>query len=70
MTGDDGATNLELALEMFEDGVAIQRENLRRRYPRASDAEIERALADWLASRPGAELGDGEGVRGSWPRAR
>lgn len=64
------AARLELALEMYEDGLAIQRENLQRRYPGASDDDIERELAAWLGTRPGAESGDGEGVPGRWPRPR
>jgi hypothetical protein len=67
---DESATRLEMALEMFEDGVLIMRENLARRYPDASADEIEARLASWLAERPGAELGDGDGVPGRWPRSR
>lgn len=67
---DETAARLEMALEMFEDGVLIMRENIRRRYPDASSAEVEDRLATWLAERPGAELGDGDGVPGRWPRSR
>lgn len=37
------------------------RANLRRRHPDASEAEVEALLRDWLAHRPGAELGDSAG---------
>jgi hypothetical protein len=63
-TADD---RLRQALEMWEDGVCIMRENLRRRLP---PSEIEAALDAWLTERPGAEAGDGEGVIIGWPRPR
>lgn len=34
------AERLEAALEMWEDGVRMMRENLRRRHPAAAEAEI------------------------------
>jgi hypothetical protein len=46
------------ALELFEVGVAIMRQNLRRRYPHANPEEIEARLRTWLRTRPGAESGD------------
>jgi hypothetical protein len=55
------AARLRLALAMFEDGVALQRQNLRRADPDASDGEIQRRLDAWLHERPGAEHGDGVG---------
>lgn len=58
------ADRLEDALEMWEDGVCIMRENLRRRRPEASDGEIEAALDAWLKDRPG----DADGVVVPWPR--
>jgi hypothetical protein len=60
------ADRLEAALEMWEDGVCIMRENLRRRMPQASDQEIEAALSAWLRDRPG----DADGVVVTWPRPR
>jgi hypothetical protein len=67
--GDDAAAKLELALALHDDGVALMRENLVRAHPGASDDEIDRRLGEWLATRPGAEYGDGAGVPVSWPRA-
>jgi hypothetical protein len=67
---DDAAARLEMALEMHEDGVMIMRENLVRRHPGESADEIEARLAAWLAERPGAEVGDGVGVPGRWPRSQ
>lgn len=62
MDNETDADRLEIALEMWEDGVAIMRENLRRRAPDATEQEIELALDAWLVTRPGAEHGDAEGV--------
>ena len=55
------ASKLLLALEMFDLGVAILEQNLRRRWPRKSPRQIQRMLGRWLQTRPGAELGDGPG---------
>jgi hypothetical protein len=57
------------ALDLFETGVDLMRQNLRRRHPEASDAEIERLLGRWLRERPGAESGDCTG-RSVEPDAR
>lgn len=46
---------------MHEDGVALMRQNLRRRHPEATPEEVEELLAAWLRERPGAEHGDGVG---------
>lgn len=64
------ADRLEAALEMWADGVSIMRESLRRRRPGATADEIEAAVESWLQTRPGAELGDAEGVPVVWPRSR
>lgn len=45
-------------LDLFETGVDLMRQNLRRRHPDASEAEIDRRLRDWLLDRSGAESGD------------
>jgi hypothetical protein len=47
-----------MALDLFQAGVDVMRQNLRRRHPEAQDEEIERLLGDWLQERPGAESGD------------
>lgn len=52
---------LRTTFELFETGVALMRQNLRRRHPGLADAEIDRMLADWLHHRPGAEHGDAVG---------
>jgi hypothetical protein len=45
----DPAARLRLALEMFEVGVEMKREKLRRQFPRASKREIDRKLDRWLS---------------------
>lgn len=42
------------ALAMYEEGVALQRLNLRRRHPDLSDEEIERKLESWLLREDGS----------------
>jgi hypothetical protein len=58
---DDPAAKLRLALDLFDSGVALMRETLRRRWPDASDPTVEAAIAAWLRQRPGAEHGDTAG---------
>jgi hypothetical protein len=45
-------------LDLFDTGIDLMRQNLRRRHPHASDEEIWRRLREWLRDRPGAEWGD------------
>lgn len=52
------ARRLLLAFDLFEAGLDMYRQTLRRRHPRADDAEIERRVDAWLLERPGAEFGD------------
>lgn len=53
--------SLTVALDLFETGVALMRQNLRRQFPGAEAQEIDHRLQDWLRHRPGAELGDAPG---------
>jgi hypothetical protein len=46
------------ALDLFQTGVDLMRQNLRRRHPEVGNEDIERHLAAWLHERPGAEPGD------------
>ena len=50
-------------LDLFDTGLDLMRQNLRRSHPESGDAEIERLLRDWLLDRPGAESGDCPGRR-------
>jgi hypothetical protein len=62
-TSSSPADAFRTALDLFETGVDIMRQNLRRGHPGANDEEIERLLHDWLLDRPGAESGDCSGIR-------
>ena len=68
--GGAAATRLRAAIEMFETGVEMMRQTLRRTNPGASEAEIEARLRAWLAERPGAPFGDALGRPVAWPRRR
>jgi hypothetical protein len=59
------------ALDLFEIGIEVMRQNLRRAHPDASPQEVEERLLAWLHHRPGAESGDcpGRVVRLSFERA-
>jgi hypothetical protein len=48
-------------LDLFQTGIDLMRQNLRRRHPQAAEEDIERLLHDWLLERPGAESGDSAG---------
>jgi len=52
---------MRIAFDLYQVAEDIQRQNLRRRNPSATDEEIERGIREWLAKRPGAEHGDGVG---------
>lgn len=41
-----------VAADLYETGLALQRENLRRRNPGATDAELDALMAEWLEDRP------------------
>jgi signal transduction histidine kinase len=67
---DAAAARLRAAIEMFETGVEMMRQTLRRTNPAASEGEIEARLRTWLAERPGAPFGDALGRPVAWPRRR
>jgi len=60
------AVRLRLAFELFEAGVALERQRLRRDHPDEEESEIEARLAAWL--RRAGEPGDGYGRRIPWPK--
>lgn len=62
------ASNLRLALDLFETGEAMMRQTLRREFPAATAEELEARFRAWLWSRPGAEAGDAVGRSVPWPR--
>lgn len=53
MLGADATDKFFDTLDLFEAGVLIMEQNLRRRFPQESDEEIEQRLDDWLNDRPG-----------------
>jgi hypothetical protein len=59
-----------VALDLFQTGVDLMRQNLEREYPQATEEQIEERLRAWLRHRPGAEFGDCDGRPGAWPRRR
>ena len=59
----DVAAAFRTTVDLFETGVAMKRQSLRRSHPDASEEEIERRLRHWLHERPGAEYGDSPGRR-------
>lgn len=65
---DRESRRLRTALGMFQAGVDMMRQNLRRADPTATDAEIRIRVGAWLRKRQGAESGDGEGRLVPWPR--
>jgi hypothetical protein len=58
------------AFDMFEFGIEVMAANLKRRHPTAAPEELERLLEAWLADRPGAELGDADGIPVQFPTLR
>jgi hypothetical protein len=61
---------LRTALALHESGVAMRRAQLRAQDRAATTEEIERRLAAWLRARPGAPLGDAEGIARTPPNLR
>ena len=59
------AGRLLLAFQMADFGIALMRENLRKRFPSESDAQIRERLAAWL-ERPQPADDDLKAV--PWPR--
>ncbi|HUF25231.1 MAG TPA: hypothetical protein VMN81_13950 [Vicinamibacterales bacterium] len=57
------ADALRGTLDLFQTGIELMRQNLRRRYPEESEEDIAQRLGEWLRDRPGAESGDSPGRR-------
>ncbi len=49
-------------MDLFETGVNLMRQNLRRDYPDATEREIDDRLKTWLRHRPGAEVCSNAGI--------
>jgi hypothetical protein len=52
MAASPEAERLRIALDMADTGIALMRQNLRRRHPDASTEDIDRLLRAWLHDRP------------------
>ena len=65
---EKAAARLRMALDLFETGVEMMRQKLRRDHPDLADHEVEARLGAWLRERPGAEFGDAAGRPATWPR--
>jgi hypothetical protein len=56
------AESFQVTLDLFETGVALMRQNLRRRHQEVDEREIDALMDAWLVERPGAKGGDAEGT--------
>ena len=52
MPDSPASDRFEETLRLAEEGVALMRQNLRRRHPAESDGQIEERLEAWLRDRP------------------
>ncbi len=50
------AEKLRTAFDLFDAGVDMMRQNIRRDFPEAPPEEVDRRLQEWLFTRPGADL--------------
>ena len=57
----DVIARMQTTFELCEMAEAMMRQNLRRRYPDETAAQIEHRVMAWLQDRPGAEYGDAAG---------
>lgn len=55
------AQKILIAFELFDFGLDMQRQKLRRQHPDMSDGEIDSKLTEWLQNPEMAPLGDCEG---------
>ena len=55
---ESAAASFRTTLDLFDTGVGLMRQNLRRSAPTVSEAEIDARLQQWLRDRPGAADGD------------
>lgn len=46
------AERFQAAVDLHQTGLALQRQNIRRRRPDLTEAEVDEALSTWLADRP------------------
>jgi hypothetical protein len=58
----DVLRRMQIAFELAEAAEEMKRLTLKRQHHDATEEEIERMIVAWYQHRPGAELGDGDGV--------
>src|SRR5205823_3564721 len=68
LTDEVAAARFRTVMELFEAGVDLQRQNLRRQFPDADEATIEARLKSWLLREN--EPCDADGKTIKWPRVR
>jgi hypothetical protein len=59
VSATEAAERFRTVLDLFETGVRLRREALRRAHPDAPRARLDELVAEWLSDRPGARDGDG-----------
>lgn len=64
------AARLRVAFDLYDTGLAMMRQNLRRRFPGESETAISRRLLEWRLRRADAPDGDAEGRLVPFPRPR
>lgn len=52
MSDETACIRLRQAFEMAELGFHLMRQSLRRRFPKATEAELDAKYAEWITSRP------------------
>lgn len=62
---ETAAGRLRLALDLYESGVDMMRQTLKRRFPDLDSKSIDELLREQLLERPCAPHGDAAGVPGS-----
>lgn len=65
---ETAARRLEIALDLADLAVEMYEMQVRREEPTLAADQVAARVARWRRSRPGAEDGDGQGRRITWPR--
>jgi hypothetical protein len=60
-----GAERFRVTLDLFDLGVQMYRQRMRREHPQYDEEAIEAEVQAWLFRRPGAEFGDCPGLPSS-----
>jgi Rv0078B-related antitoxin len=56
--GSPEAERFRVTLDLFDLGVQMYRQRMRREHPQYNEEAIEAEVQAWLFRRPGAEFGD------------